>query len=492
MSCDICGRPHHAQRLPFLCAVDARNHCYDGRMKNAFALLENEKLQKEIGEIVKSSENEIRPGDSAQNHTIAMRYSLSEQRAAEDRTSRIIEQADRLKAEVAAAREEIERRRAVIARRKAELASASNGLAARRARQLEDTERSIQSLNFKWERSADGMARTRAFLCMEAAKLFGLRRLKKSNSPSPYEYRIGSVTITDLSSMHSASPEQLSTWLANVAHILSLASYYLAIRLPAELTLPHRDYPRPTIFNLVSSYRHDDIAFPGTSPSSHFGGGPDGSNNNAPPGPRPRPLYVDKTLPVLAKEDPATYSMFLEAVTLLAYDVSWACCTQGVSIGDRSAFEDVCHIGRNLYNLLIGQQLLGVPTGKRYPSPGSVDKKDGQEDAASMTSWVGRYSHGTARNFLGGAEGADFVKSIKLPGPLKLADKLKTKLSSEVTAPDWEVLQEDAWAEVEDEADGIDARQDKMKNGKVAGDSNKEPRAVSGSGTSGWTKVKSR
>lgn len=195
---------------------------------------------------------------------------------------------------------------------------------------------------------------------------------------------------------------------------------------------------------------------------------------------------------MLAKEDPATYSMFLEAVTLLAYDVSWACCTQGVSIGDRSVFEDVCHIGRNLYNLLIGQQLLGVPTGKRYPSPGSVDKKDGQEDAASMTSWVGRYSHGTARNFLGGAEGADFVKSIKLPGPLKLADKLKTKLSSEVTAPDWEVLQEDAWAEVEDEADGIDARQDKMKNGKVAGDSNKEPRAVSGSGTSGWTKVKSR
>ncbi|KAG7101702.1 GTP:AMP phosphotransferase like protein [Verticillium longisporum] len=48
------------------------------------------------------------------------------------------------------------------------------------------------------------MARTRAFLCMEAAKLFGLRRLKKSNSPSPYEYRIGSVTITDLSSMHYA------------------------------------------------------------------------------------------------------------------------------------------------------------------------------------------------------------------------------------------------------------------------------------------------
>ncbi|KAM0335385.1 hypothetical protein ACHAQA_000430 [Verticillium albo-atrum] len=396
-------------------------------MKNALALLENEKLQKQIDGMIKSSKLEDRSNDPAQNTVVAMRYSLSEQRAAEDRTCRIIEQADRLKAEVAAARKEIEDRKAAIARRKAELASASNGIAARRVRQLEDVERSIQALNFKWERSSEGMARTRAFLCAEAAKLFGLRRLRKSNSSSPYEYRIGSVSITDLSSMHCK-------------------------RAPVA-----------------------------SASARGFG-------------PRPRPLFVDKTLPVLAKEDPAAYSMFLEAVTLLAYDVAWACCSQGVSVGDRSSFEDVCHIGRNLYSLLIGQQHLGVPTGKRYPSPNSVDKKEGlvQDDTANITSWVGRYSHGTARHFLGGAEGADFVKSIKLPSPLKLADKLKTKLSSEVAAPDWEVLQEDAWAEVEDEVDGTDSKQNKAKIGKIAGDSNKEPRAASGSGTSGWTKVKSR
>lgn len=194
MKCDICERSYDAVRLPFLCPVDARNHCYDGRVKHTMLLLENEALQKQLAEL-------------AENQTtakfMAMRNAASEKCMAQDRTSRIIEQADKLRDDIAAARKEIDERKAAIARRRSDLASATNGLAARRARQLDEIERSIQVLKFKWNRSSDAMAKTRAFLCLEAARLFGLRRVKTGSSSSArYQYRIGGVDIVDLESMH--------------------------------------------------------------------------------------------------------------------------------------------------------------------------------------------------------------------------------------------------------------------------------------------------
>ncbi|KZL84693.1 hypothetical protein CI238_07869, partial [Colletotrichum incanum] len=467
MNCNVCQRPHNPQRLPFLCAVDARNHCYEGRLKNLQVLMENEGLQKQINDLLAQDTSA-----DALNLTIAVEHSISEQKTAEDRTDQIIAQADKLRDEIAVARKEIADRKAAISRRKSDLASASSGIAARRTRQLEEAERSISVAKYKWVRSADQMSSTRAFLCKEAAKLYGLRRVKKGSSPR-YEYKIGGVDVVDLSSMNAASPEVLSTSLANIAHILALTSHYLSIRLPAEITLPHRDYPRPTIFNLASSYQHGEVPFPGTSTIPSFAS--EGRDSQPHYIPRPRPLFVDKALPVLAKEDPAAHSLLLEGVTLLAYDIAWACSTQGVFVGDRNSFEDVCHMGRNLYNLLIGQQLHSNQTGRLYPPATSspATKHDGpdQEELGKAPSWMGQYSHGTAYAFLGSAEGSEFVRSFKLPSPLKLADKLKKKLVSEVAVPEWEVLEDDAWAI--DDGEGQAAR-------------------AGGGGTNGWTKVKNR
>lgn len=199
----MCGRPHHPQRLPFLCPVDGRNRCYDARIKLALAHLENEQLQKKIDELVTpvSSDESGQPHGLPQNRTMAVNMSLSDQRAAEDRTSRIIEQAEKLREEVARARKDIENRKAVIARRKADLASASVGFEARRTRIMDETQRSISATKFKWDRNDDALARTRAFLCMEAAKLYGLRRTKKNGSSTKYEYRLGNVEIVDLESI---------------------------------------------------------------------------------------------------------------------------------------------------------------------------------------------------------------------------------------------------------------------------------------------------
>ncbi|KAH7375699.1 UV radiation resistance protein and autophagy-related subunit 14-domain-containing protein [Plectosphaerella cucumerina] len=478
MDCDVCGRLHHPQRLPFLCPVDGRNRCYDGRIKLALAHLENEGLQKQIEKLVKPAPDDDsgRPHGLPQDRGVATKMSLSEQHVAQDRTSRIIEQAEKLREEVARARKDIQDRKAAIARRKADLASASAGLEARRARIIEETQRSIHATKFKWDRNADALARTRAFLCMEAAKLYGLRRSKRTGSSTKYEYRLGGVEIVDLESIQSVSPEQLSTSLANVAHIVSLASHYLSIRLPAELTLPHRDYPRPTVFTLSSSYGHEPVPFPG---SLHFSAETRDTTKHHP---KPRPLFVDKPLATLAKEDPAMYSLFLEGVTHLAYNVAWLCTSQGVSVGDKFSFDDVCRMGRNLYNLLIAQnhaaQAAKVFAANENQDPG---------DVPNVTTLMGRYSHGSAHSFLAGSEGAEFVRNFKLLSPVKVADKLKKKLQSEVAIPEWEVLEEDEWAGIGQDEPVVEQGKSKSPNQDVASEQRSGP-----SGTNGWTKVKSR
>ncbi len=201
MDCDICGRAHDAQRRPFLCAVDARNLLYEKRMAHAAALMENETLEQQIDVFLEN------PTSSAAETSAPPRVRLdtwkSEEHRALERTNEIIAQADRLRAEVEAARKEIDERKAAIARRKAELAAASSKLAPRRARQQEELERAGAMTKFKWKRSSDSMAATRGFLCMEAARLYGLRRSKKGSAT---HYELGGIEIVEMSTLNSQSP----------------------------------------------------------------------------------------------------------------------------------------------------------------------------------------------------------------------------------------------------------------------------------------------
>ncbi|KAM5355415.1 hypothetical protein ACJ41O_002061 [Fusarium nematophilum] len=467
MDCDICRRSHDPKRLPFLCTVDARNCIFEGRLKNVQLLIENEGLQNEIGALLAETTT------STKDRKESMQ---AQQRMAEARTTQILAAADKLRNDIKAAREEIQARKAAISRRRSDIAAVSDGLAEHRAKHQRKIEKVTSMAKYRWSRVADDMARTRSFLCMEAARLYGLQRIK-TGSPAQYGYHLGGIPVVDLTGMNSSSPELISTSLGQICHILMLASHYLAIRLPASITLPHRDYPRPTIFNLVGSYRNGDPVFPSqtgvATPISNPG---DPESHHVP---RPRPLFIDKPLPQLAKEDPATFSYFVEGVTLLAYDIAWACSTQGVSINEKSSFEDICNMGRNLYNLLINQQtsgtLLSAPSAPKEPD-------SAKEDPDGPTSQMGRFSHGTTYHFLGGAEGTEFAKSFKLPSPIKLADKLKKKLLSEAPAPDWEVLDDDAWKVEEGPSAGKQSSEDKISEDKNS------PRR----GASGWMKVKNR
>ncbi|KPM40716.1 hypothetical protein AK830_g5866 [Neonectria ditissima] len=467
LECDICNRSHDTKRLPFFCAVDARNQIYEGRMKSLHLLIENEGLQKQISDILANTTTPAKDRkDSLQ----------AQQRMAEDRTTQILAAADKLRNDIKAAREEIKAKKASLSLRRSDVAAVSDGSIERRAKQQKDIERATNVSKYRWSQTAEDMSSTRAFLCTEAARLCGLKRLKKG-SPSHYEYYLGGLPVVDLTNMNSLSPEVISTSLGHVSHLLMLASHYLAIRLPAAITLPHRDYPRPTILNLFNSYKHGDMDFPDQSgvatPSSD-------RHTESQHVPRPRPLFIDKPLPQLAKEDPATFSYFIEGVTLLAYDIAWACSTQGVPIGDKTYFEDICNMGRNLHSLLINQQ---TNRGNMFPIPPApqITSSDAENNEI-QTNWMGRFSHGTTFYFLGGAEGTEFAKNFKLPGPMKLADRLRKKLVSEAPVPDWEVLEDDAW-KVEDGLDNAsNATEDKSAEGKNS------PRR----GSSGWMKVKNR
>ncbi|POS77560.1 hypothetical protein DHEL01_v204060 [Diaporthe helianthi] len=517
MNCDICHRPHHPQKLPFLCVIDCRNRLYAGRIAHATALIESEALSGEISSALKGT-GPPSSGDAVAKTIYAQRVRSEEAQAA-DRTSQIIAQADKLRAEIDAARREITDRKSRNTRRKQDLAEASNGIESRRSRHVEEAERAIQMTKYKWDRSFQSMAATRSYLCMEAARLYGLHRVKKGNS---VKFELAGIEMMELPGMIAATPEAISTSLAHISHILMLASHYLAIRLPAEVTLPHRDYPKPTIFSLASSHRHGEVPFPGTVvlPPSE----PRVQSQRHTP--RPRPLYIDKPLLALAKEDPPTYSLFIEGVVLLAYDIAWACCTQGVPIGDKTSYEDVCNMGRNLYNLLIGNQLTNNPTARltqQPPSPDNASIPESPEQTkdhlgCNAKPMMGRLSHGTSHTFLGGAEGNEFIRGFKLPNPVKLADRLKKKLLSDADGLDWEMLNDDAWAVEEPMEEGVQGK------GKQQGESGQRLFGVESvmststaktnldstvadfaqvalddgvsspksSGTNGWTKLKSR
>lgn len=504
MQCDICFRTG-GKKLPFLCPTDARNSLYEPRIQNARVLLEKDALDQQINTILS---NELGTDTSRADVDIQ----VAEREQIKDRTQQIIAHADELRDKVQKAREDIAKQKASIERRKSELASASNGNEARRARQTNEVDRALRMTNNKWDRVHEVTQASRRILCGEAAKLYGLRRVRKHGGLE--EYKIGGISIVDLRSMNTATPAQISTALSHIVHLLVLSTHYLAIRLPAEITLPHRDYPLPTIFPLASSYKYTDVPFPTTGEKSSSSSPvssrlPEQQANQ----PRPRPLYIDKPLPNLSKEDPSAHALFLEGVTLLAYNIVWLCKSQGVPVGESTSFEDICNIGKNFYNLLIRsqfspQQSSRSSSAQSTPTKGGKNVENEAEEKSAPKSLMGNYSHGTAHSFLGSTEGTEFIKSWKLPNPMKLTDKLKSRLLGEVAAAEWEVLNKDAWAEDEEMGnDGVvvGARRegDRANNmmgmqsfmsmrtvvdavEMVGGEAERKP------GTSGWTKLKPR
>jgi len=315
---------------------------------------------------------------------------------------------------------------------------------------------------------------------------------------------------------------ELSASLSSTAHLLVLVSFYLSIRLPAEITLPHRDYPLPTIFTPANSYAGLEVPFLGTTPMPSSSNSPATSrHDDLRPMPRPRPLFVEsrdleEKVPQFAKRDPIAFNFFLEGISLLAWDVAWVCRTQGFHSGTET-WEDVCNIGRNLWQLLLAQpQSVGL---RRVPSSRDVQNrnKNGKENAVAgqpkptPVPILGSISHSSAYSFLGSAETQELLRRWKMSKYTIIVDPLKKTLIGEMNNAEWELLQEQEWDDGGERFDGDAAVHVRNKNmdGHTFGDARSIMTAVTrveenpenaddssgagrGKGTSGWTKVRGR
>lgn len=498
--CDVCFRPG-SRKLPFFCASDARNRAYEVRLKHAHTLLEHGELDKETSGLLsrdRSDTSSIPPSDKRLKR-IEINDNTAKQKLAEDRTQQIIAKAEELHLTILQAREEMAEKKAQTYRQKRNLEKASNGLEARRRRQLEEIEKSTKMANYRWNSCHAMTVQSRGFLCGEAATIYGLRRLRGENGVLQDDYAIGGMRIIDLKQLNSASPRQITAALGHVVQLFGLACTYLSVRPPAEITLPHTDYPLPTIFKVEASYKYTEVPFPGAAAPNSKAVSPSDSTENlqTPTPPRPRPLYVTESLPKLARDDPSFYNSFIEAVCLLAYDIAWVCKSQGVSIslpaansgvdspasGTRTTaagqplphtFEDITALGRNFYNLLLGNQPRTIPSQVGIPTVSS-------DDSGRAAPSLGQYSHGSIHTSLNSAVGCELVKGFKVMSPPRIADQLKKHLLAEVIHAEWELVDEwkEAQAEYANIAEGAAPRERALSPfsdlGTVAGSGGTSP-----------------
>ncbi|KFY87149.1 hypothetical protein V500_07146, partial [Pseudogymnoascus sp. VKM F-4518 (FW-2643)] len=194
--CDICFRPA-SRKLPFLCATDARNQLYEPRLRHAEGLLQNDALSHEIEALTTEdptasltdeedtsippfteSTSPTSPPDDRTPQQLAYDISLtlSTRDATLARTAEIILKADALRLSVTRARASIAARKADLAARQRALEKARNGLAARQQKVLDDLAKASKMSTYRWNHAHALTVQARAFLCYQAAELYGLQR----------------------------------------------------------------------------------------------------------------------------------------------------------------------------------------------------------------------------------------------------------------------------------------------------------------------------
>jgi hypothetical protein len=463
---------------------------YNLRYENARVLLEKESIGKEVeAAVAETSDAQRRQQQNVNANTVSItnnatrlayregnpkwdvQAAQTEQARASERIRTMRDCVETLKIENEQRKAQIRQMKLQLKQRRSDAESANFQLTDRRNAALANIQNGIKRTEHLWHSLHNKTAESRIFLCREAAYLYGLRQEvgKREGGRKSEKYYIGGVQIADLRSLNGmcykstgvsffsdihilgASPSQISTALSNISHLLILVSHYLSLRLPAEIILPHRNHATPAIFTPAASYSSpqdnmSNVYHPYTQSKSR-----DIRKHRA------RPLSVDKTLPKLVKEEPATYALFIEGVSLLAWNVSWLCRTQGLNIGSDS-WEDICNIGKNMWQLLVSPttaQNANTTTTTRAISsretvavrPKNTNQQQPKTTIQRTKSFpmLGHYSHGTSHSFLGASEGVEFMKTWKLPTPAKIADKLKSALLGEMANAEWELLEEKEW-----------------------------------------------
>ena len=310
----------------------------------------------------------------------------------------------------------------------------------------------------------------------------------------------------------------LTAVLAALARLVVLVAFYLGIRLPAEITLPHRDYPLATITHPATSYLSTKVPFPGSGSNVSLSSSPSSSKHEAKALSKPRPLffgsYRQEQVYEVARKDPKAYVYFLEALSLLAWDVNWLGYSQGFVFG-KGSWEDACDIGRNLWQLIFSPtSSAGLSklqsNGEARQRQTAPDNSPAQASSTSKSGFgkLGSQSHDSAHSFLGAVSCKEQARPLKLSKYTMIFDPLRKALEVEFKNADWILLGGEEYDDGEERfttSNAVNLRQPDMSGNhydqirgvvKASESANRtgdpSPSGPRGKGNSGWTVLKNR
>jgi hypothetical protein len=547
MECDICGKAGSLSH-PLHCITCARSYLEQPRIDLARTLIDKDGVEKHVKAVIQGSGDKssqhVSLADSKGGllvdrqectHHLNWQRTKAETAEIQERMQLIAEQTDRLRGQMEITRKQLEAQRTANAQRKSDLSSATYGIESRRANELDKVQQHLKRIDYKSDKMHHDTMELRMQLCTTAAKLAGLKMTRRRNKDGSIKdvFNIGPGSrlriwdLRDLTGMASslvklpytdayvdAPPDQLSASLGAVAQLLVRVAAYMGIRLPAEITLPHNDYPQPTIFSPASSYHGKKVAFPGSTPSHSSSNSPEASRTIDPRVhlPKPRTLFVDRPLDHLSAEDPPAYSSFIEGVSLLAYNVAWLCRTQGMRESFKQ-WEDICPMGHILHRLLISQETYFRQRPENPLDKDMTAKSSSKAPLRKTPVGFGQLSHATSHSHMNIAENAQYLSGWSI-SPTKIVDELKAFLLAEQQAQEWDVLNQKEWEDMENliaedpivvgekrrdntgVGDGRSFLTSTTSNSKTSpsqkADVSEGEQSERRRGTSGWTKLKSR
>jgi hypothetical protein len=520
MECDLCGicdRHFDKTRNP-LCIACAQATLYEPRVRHVTGLLDRENAHAHTEAIVRPGNDGVLaalPQDAdwdAITNAVKKHSSeraRAEQTRAETRIDAIAEQAEVLRRQVEEHRRYIQELRDVIEIRRRELSGERQELAKRKPLALGPVQLAKQKAAQRLDRIHGRTVEARSYICRHSSSLNGVHQLRDARGKHTGRYELNGLIIPNLKELNSAIEEagysnkdqtseyhtHVNACLDNICHLLGVWCHYLSIRLPAEIILPHSDFPHPAILPERSSFKATNVAYPAALAQQSSSPSASRILQEQRDQPRPRLLHLNRPLALLAKQDPKAFGLFVEGAMLLAWDLAWLCRSQGITT--INSFDDVCDIGRNIWLLSIAQQSSASDRDRREKAA----SEGGSRTRKTITKTVrfGFFSHGNLRRCIAGHEGAALMQEWRLSQPHRLIDKLRNHLLIEITGAEWDVVDDNDFEdEGEDElavlVGGIHRHSQATQNPamsvmSVATHIDAFPNKKGGNG---WTKVRGR
>lgn len=446
---------------------------YPGRVEQVAALLDHEKSHAHVEAVVRPGNDGVLaalPEDADWDTITAGIKTHSWERArfdikiAEAKIKNITEKAEKLKKQIADCKAFAESIKESNERRQKRLAAQRTEAAEPDSRALESVQFATRKARHRLDKVHKRTVEAREHLCREASSLSGLKRIK--NSEGRTEYHLDGLILPGLRDLNgingkikvdtieSASGDRrvsepheiISASFDNICRFLGICCHYLSIRLPAEIILPHGDFPHAAVLPRDSSYRTTNVRYPGT-----------GSQTASPAASRilqrndfsrPRLLRLDRPLPQLQKEDPKSALFFLEGVTSLAYDIAWLCKSQGVE--SINSFADISPIGHNLYHLFHSKDIRNQAEPALNRNISAATTKTDRSPAATPDNkpQLGLYSHNSTQHSLVSYSGFMLFTPEAWPVSMtRLIDHLKSHLRQETQRAEWHFVDDTEWDE---------------------------------------------